>query len=180
MPRRVEAGESITLELPALDADVEEMEVLLSLDDGRTWPYRITQDRLDAGTLARWEVPNLSCAAARVRLRYRVAGREQEGPPSDAFVIVADLTRALEHRLPREEAEAHELERHEHVDGSLATRRGPLLHLPDAEFPAAPSDDGNEPAPRAAARLPLNRPRIPQHRHPLLSRTAETFTPLRN
>jgi hypothetical protein len=73
-----------------LPAGVEEMEVLLSLDDGRTWAVRVSPE-LDARERRfRWRVPNLPAAHARLRMRLGDARAEIETGPTAPFRIVGD------------------------------------------------------------------------------------------
>jgi hypothetical protein len=87
-PAEVRAGEVITLRWSDPGPGVEELEILLSLDDGRTFPLRVSTE-LDAGERSlRWRVPNLPSGAARLRIRAGVAHEEVEGEPTPAFRIV--------------------------------------------------------------------------------------------
>jgi len=91
VPDRVTAGRTITIELArSAPRDVEEMEILLSLDDGRTFPVRVTREIAAGEHEIRWKVPALASAAARLRVRFGEAGRETWGPPSEPFTIVTD------------------------------------------------------------------------------------------
>ena len=61
------AGELTTLRFNVADedADVDEMELLLSLDGGKTFSLRVTKE-MSAGTHeVRWRVPNLPTTTAR-------------------------------------------------------------------------------------------------------------------
>lgn len=88
-PARIAARQIVDLAIGEPPAGVEEFEVLVSLDDGRTWPLRASRE-LPAGVrIVRWTVPNLAAASARLRLRYRLDGRETLGPASDAFGLDA-------------------------------------------------------------------------------------------
>ena len=93
VPATVTAGETVVLELGAAPGDVEEMEILLSLDDGRTFPVRVTREIAPGERAVRWKVPALATAAARLRVRFGVhEGGEREhetwGPMSAPFAIV--------------------------------------------------------------------------------------------
>jgi hypothetical protein len=71
-----------------LPAEIEEFELLLSLDGGRSYGLRLTP-RLDPATRElSWEVPNLPAGDARIRLRVGVRGREIESTVSAPFVIL--------------------------------------------------------------------------------------------
>lgn len=93
VPASVTAGETIVLELGEAPPGVTEMEILLSLDDGRTFPVRVTRE-IEAGEREmRWKVPAMATASARLRVRFgdHEGGRRESeawGPPSAAFAIV--------------------------------------------------------------------------------------------
>jgi hypothetical protein len=90
LPADVRAGQVVTLRWSDPGADVEELEVLLSLDDGRTFPLRISPE-LDGRTRTlRWRVPGVATGAARLRIRAGEAHREIEGEVTPAFRIVGD------------------------------------------------------------------------------------------
>lgn len=93
VPATVTAGETLVLELGAAPAGVEEMEILLSLDDGRTFPVRVTREIGPGEREVRWKVPALATGSARLRVRFGAhegGGREYEtwGPASAPFAIV--------------------------------------------------------------------------------------------
>ncbi|MGE5236957.1 MAG: hypothetical protein ACM3O7_11470 [Acidobacteriota bacterium] len=84
----VTAGAIVTVDWPLLSTDVDEFELLLSLDGGHSYPVRLTP-QLDPGTtVLTWKVPNLPTPAARLRLRVGVAGREVDGEPSREFRLL--------------------------------------------------------------------------------------------
>jgi hypothetical protein len=69
-------GEIVTVAWPVLaDENFDEMELVLSLDGGRTWPVRITGDLSARETCTSFRVPSLPADEAVVALR---AGREGE------------------------------------------------------------------------------------------------------
>ncbi len=85
---RLAAGSTVTVRWTELPAKVEEFEILLSLDGGRSYGVRLTP-RLDPATRElSWEVPNLPADDARIRLRVGVGGREIESTVSAPFVIL--------------------------------------------------------------------------------------------
>jgi hypothetical protein len=103
------AGETVTLRFAVRDdagADrhrhpLEETEILLSLDGGRSFPLRLTRER-SAGTYSlAWRVPNLPTTRARLALRV---GSEEEGEVvrdvSEEFAILADEGQPLEEVRP--------------------------------------------------------------------------------
>jgi hypothetical protein len=96
------AGEVVEVRWSALPPDAREMELLLSVDGGRTWPLRVSAELDPRERSLRWRVPNLAASGARLRLRCGDAEREVEGPASAAFAIVADPAR------PRDRFRFHE------------------------------------------------------------------------
>jgi hypothetical protein len=95
----VEAGAiaEITWRLDtAATRDLEEMELLLSLDGGETFPIRITRD-LSANTKSfSWRVPLLPTAHARLALRTGEGGDEEIALVSGEFAIEATAATPLE------------------------------------------------------------------------------------
>lgn len=94
------AGSTTTLQF-AVDGKINEMEVLLSLDGGQTFPLRVTRER-SAGTLEMtWRVPNLPTKRARLALRV---GDKEKGEVirdvSEEFTILAADTEPLENSRP--------------------------------------------------------------------------------
>lgn len=90
------AGETTTLRF-AVDEEIEEMEVLLSLDGGETFSLRVTRQMSQGTHELRWRVPNLPTLRARLALRV---DNEEEGEVirdvSDEFTILAADTEPLE------------------------------------------------------------------------------------
>jgi hypothetical protein len=76
------AGSATTLAFD-VDEEVEEMEVLLSLDGGRTFPLRVTREMSEGTHQLSWRVPNLPTTKARLALRV---GTEDEGE------VIRDVT----------------------------------------------------------------------------------------
>ena len=56
----------------------DEMELILSLDGGRTWPIRVSRDLPPDATHASFRVPALPTAEARLALRAGREGEEEE------------------------------------------------------------------------------------------------------
>jgi hypothetical protein len=79
----------VRLEWPSLPPDVDEFEILLSLDGGASYPIRLTPQLAPGTTVLTWEIPNLPTTAARVRLRAGFDGHEVEGAPSRTFHLLA-------------------------------------------------------------------------------------------
>src|SRR5690348_11056956 len=74
LPAQVCAGQEITLRWSDLPPAVDEVEVLLSLDGGRSHPIRVSSE-LDARSGAlRWRVPDIE--AEHVVLRLRMGTRD--------------------------------------------------------------------------------------------------------
>jgi hypothetical protein len=95
------AGETARLEwsLERPAGGFAEMELVLSLDGGRTFPVRVTRD-LDPGTRSFvWRVPALPTAHARLALRAGDGGEpgaEEVLLVSEEFAIEADSAEPLE------------------------------------------------------------------------------------
>jgi hypothetical protein len=85
--RDLMAGERVTIAWSALPAGVEELEILLSLDGGRSYPVRLTPSMDPGRAVFEWIVPNLPATRARVRLRMGIGGRESESDASAPFQI---------------------------------------------------------------------------------------------
>jgi hypothetical protein len=84
----VAAGQVVELSWGELPAGIDELEILLSLDDGRSFPIRVTPE-LDAHERSfRWRVPNLPAGRARLRMRLGSERAEIEGGPGEPFRIV--------------------------------------------------------------------------------------------
>jgi hypothetical protein len=87
VPAVVTAGQSVELRWSLLPADAEELEIVLSLDGGRTYPVRVSPE-LDAREGGyRWRVPDLPAAHARLMLRMGGEGGERVGALSRGFRI---------------------------------------------------------------------------------------------
>jgi hypothetical protein len=88
VPAVVTAGESVVLRWSSLPADVDELEIVLSLDGGRTFPVRVSPELEAREGVYRWRVPDLP--AGRARLMLRVGGKrgERTGALSPEFRIV--------------------------------------------------------------------------------------------
>jgi len=59
------------------DTDADEMELLLSLDGGHTFPIRLTAELAPCTTHFRWRVPNVSTERARLAVRQGREGRAE-------------------------------------------------------------------------------------------------------
>jgi len=102
LPDRVAPGQEIVLRWSDLPPAVEEVEILLSLDGGRSFPIRVSPELDVKESAFRWRVPGVGAAQAILRLRLGTAQRELEGPQSRTFRISGALVRAPE------ESEFHE------------------------------------------------------------------------
>jgi hypothetical protein len=90
------AGDTTTLRFAAGE-ETEEMEILLSLDGGRTFQLRVTREMSDGTRELRWRVPNLPAARARLALRVRDRdGNEVVRAVSEEFAILPADTEPLE------------------------------------------------------------------------------------
>jgi len=86
------AGQIVELSWGELPAGVGELEILLSLDDGRHYAVRVSPE-LDARERSfRWRVPLLPAARARLRMRLGSARAEIETEPTEPFRIVGSLS----------------------------------------------------------------------------------------
>jgi hypothetical protein len=97
--QHVEAGANaeITWKLDtAATRDLEEMELLLSLDGGGTFPIRVTRDLSPETRSFSWRVPLLPTAHARLALRTGESGDEEIALVSNEFAIEADAATPLE------------------------------------------------------------------------------------
>ena len=82
----VQPGQLVALRWTAADA-VSELEILLSLDGGRTYPIWVSS-RLDP-KIHRfvWRVPSYGGRTLRMRIRFHRGGREIEGVPTHSVVV---------------------------------------------------------------------------------------------
>lgn len=92
----VRAGQLVEVRWDGVPAETEEMELLLSLDDGASFPVRLTKELERDRRSAYWRVPNLPAGRARLLVRYESDGVETEGQKGPAFRILGDPTLALE------------------------------------------------------------------------------------
>ncbi len=179
----VRAGDTIELRWGELPGDADELEILLSLDDGEHYPIRVSPELEAEEGVWRWRVPNLPAERARLRLRVgNGRGRERWLEPGEAFRIVGSPGRAAEASVVREapwwlgvEDEAHgETRSISDAPGEQisALRERPAATTPtsaDAALDAAPSTRLE----RAKIRRAIERARP-------VSFTAPRTSPLRN
>ena len=84
----VRAGETIELSWTGIDADVHELEILLSIDGGRGPRVRVSPELDPRAGAWRWRVPNLPTGEARLSLRIGRGRHELEAGASEIFRIV--------------------------------------------------------------------------------------------
>ncbi len=85
---QVRAHDVVELRWTPLADDVDELELLLSLDGTWEQPLRLTE-QLDPRALSfEWQVPNLPAGAARIRIRFGGPRGEQLAGPSAPFAII--------------------------------------------------------------------------------------------
>jgi hypothetical protein len=89
-PLSLGAGQTVEIRWSGIPKSVGEMELLLSLDGGRTFPVRLTEEIAPDLEFFSWVVPNLSTETACLALRMGLDGREITGPPSTLFQISPD------------------------------------------------------------------------------------------
>jgi hypothetical protein len=84
------SGEIVELRWRGVPREAEEMELLLSLDGGRSFAVRVTPDLDgDRGAFS-WRVPPFPSVQARLAMRINLAGREVIAALSAPFRIAAD------------------------------------------------------------------------------------------
>ncbi len=86
----VRAGDTVQVRWTPLPAEVEEFELLLSIDGGKSFPLRLTVSMDPDLRSYTWRVPNLPAGAACLKLRVGVAGHEVELGPGPRFELAGD------------------------------------------------------------------------------------------
>lgn len=81
------SGQRVTVAWDGLPSDVEELELLLSVDGGERFPIRLTRSIDPAPGAVAWTVPSVATNDARLRLRFGREGREEDGETSAPFRI---------------------------------------------------------------------------------------------
>ena len=120
----VRGNETLVVRWQGLPAEVEEVELLLSVDGGRHYALRLTESVSPDSGSYEWVVPNVATPQARLAIRAGIEGREEILVTSDRFAIEsADSAPA---------------------GVSLRVHRGELWAV--AADRVAPSDDGTFPA----------------------------------
>ncbi|MFZ5788650.1 MAG: hypothetical protein ACOY3Y_19610 [Acidobacteriota bacterium] len=152
----VTAGEVVVVCWSALAPDVDEMELMLSLDGGRAYALRLTP-QLDPERLSfHWLVPNLPTEHARLRVRYGRHGEENDAEAGGVFGIKGASIPAAVVRYHSGEwwTGAHA----PHVAGALEPhenrvhRPGSGLFLADPTDIGAPEGRPRTPCPERSAR----------------------------
>jgi hypothetical protein len=88
VPAVVAVGQWVVLRWSDLPADVEELEIVLSLDGGRSFHVRVSPELEACDGEYRWRVPDLPTARARLMLRIGGEAGERVGALSREFRIV--------------------------------------------------------------------------------------------
>jgi len=81
------SGTSVEIRWSPLPEEVEEMELLLSVDGLDGVSIRLTPQIDPQAGPFRWDVPRIPVTAARLRIRYGRDGRETDGEPGEPFSI---------------------------------------------------------------------------------------------
>lgn len=88
----VRGGDIIEVRWAGVDDSADEVELLLSVDGGRHFDLRLTEE-LDADSSSfLWRVPNLTAGEACLAIRAGVAGRESTSAPGPLFRIAPDAS----------------------------------------------------------------------------------------
>ncbi|HVP14407.1 MAG TPA: hypothetical protein VMS88_02615 [Terriglobales bacterium] len=146
VPASVLAGDLVELRWAGVRGEVEEMELLLSLDGGATYPVRLTRELEGHSLRFLWRVPDLPTLRARLLLRVGGEGGERAGAVSREF--------GIRHTAG---AAAPDLAYHE---GRLWSGLRPATAAPCAAFgPVSAGYESGAAAPSAGAPVPLA-PRI--------------------
>jgi hypothetical protein len=85
----VHAGDRIEFAFEGDMRGVDEFEILLSTDGGRTYPIRITEELNPATRRLTWRVPRMPCSELRLRVQFHRDGREIEGEESVSVPLIA-------------------------------------------------------------------------------------------
>jgi hypothetical protein len=81
------AGETAKIAWTGLPQEVEELELLLSVE-GRPLPIRVTPELAAPAGVLLWRVPNLPSHQARLTIRFGLDGEEVSSAPSVPFEIL--------------------------------------------------------------------------------------------
>lgn len=86
----LDSGATVEVRWSHLPQSAAEVELLLSLDEGRTYSVRLTEDLDPRGGSFLWEVPNLETDRARLAIRMNLDGREMIAAVTSPFEISPD------------------------------------------------------------------------------------------
>jgi len=139
------AGDEIEVRWSGAPGEAAEMELLLSLDGGQSFPVRLTRDLPGDATTYLWRVPGLPAEAAQLALRVNAGGREIVVGRSAPFGIAAAGEPAA-------------------FSGSLRSIRGELWWLERAEA----GGEGDDPVP-AGLDPPVETRFLPAADEPMLA-----------
>ncbi len=180
VPASVTAGEVVVLRWEGVPPEVEELELVLSLDGGRSYPVRLCPE-LDGRTRSfAWTVPDLP--AEQARLMLRVGGEEGErlGALSRPFRI------AHAEGAPRPNLTFHEgtmwtgFRAPAGVPPASLAAGAPSLDKAPAAGPGALPEDGAQAAPPLRLHAPVATPPSTAPRACRLAATAPRDVPLRS
>jgi hypothetical protein len=165
-----EPGQIVDVEWPAdaVPRETREMELVLSLDGGQTFPFRVTEELPAEATRASWRVPALRAARARLALR---AGESEEASESESIRAVSDIFEILPDASGSTEALLA-------VGGERRTREA--VALPEHREPAASSLAGEESLAERDGREDPASPTRPQIRVPATRTFANAGEPVPN
>lgn len=86
----LQAGETVEIRWTGIPADAEEIELLLSLDGGKHFSIRVTEELdADEGSFL-WRVPNFVSSEASLAVRMGIGGKEITTEGSPLFRIERD------------------------------------------------------------------------------------------
>jgi hypothetical protein len=156
-------GQVIVLEWTAAE-DVQELEILLSLDGGRTYPRWISPQLHPGDRRFVWRVPLDLGPSVRMRIRFNRGGREIEGAPS-APLAIADLRAPQPLGLPLAPADSARPGSGTERDVSRSDRADATGRQPAPDAP---------PARRAPLAIPVRPPGLPRQ-----AESSPAFVPLR-
>lgn len=108
------AGQRFQVRWSVPEGEVEELEILLSIDGGRRFALRVSPEVDARAGRYLWRVPNLASSDVRLRIRYNLDGRELDGEPSPALVILA--AKGAETPQGREAGDVSERDREPDLD----------------------------------------------------------------
>jgi hypothetical protein len=173
----VHAGDLVELRWNTLPSNVEELEILLSLDGGRHYAVRVTPECDPRAGRYLWRVPNLATSSARLRLRLGVEEREIEAEPGTMFEIVAPPEFDRFHENGWWSGLVHDRSR---PGAGLAAPRAALGSARDGQAVSPAPRDEALPAPGATREIARAAPRETFAGSIRRPASLPRFTPLRN